>query len=189
MLLTVDRALDLSWRLATDPIGLFEDISKGLSESFESQLKFFSAILGACLVFFGLNLMVFSSTKFSELCEYVRKIIKALIKLPLMSFLFAVVKKLFHWALTVAEVTKPQDLVDMVDRKVDVLTETMRKIVDIIEEPNVHNTSGRKVRVEGDCRLKKADVRFELSKRNLEESSENADPQDNICLNSSTGDK
>ena len=150
VLFTVDRALDLSWRFATDPIGLFEDISKGLSESFESQLKFFSAILGACLVFFGLNVMVFAMTKFAELCEHVRKMVKALMKLPLISFLFATMQKLFRWVLTTAEVVKPQDLVDKVDRKVDVLTETMQKIVDIIEEPNVPNTSGRKVKIGGE---------------------------------------
>lgn len=89
---------------------------------------------------------------------------------------------------TTADVTKPQDPVDKVDRKVDVFTETMEKFADVMEGPNVSCTSGRKVHVEEECRLKKGDVRSGLPKRKPEESDEKADIQDGTCPNSSTAD-
>ena len=144
----IGRLMDWAWLFASDPITLFEKITKKLSGAFESQIKFLSAILGAALVFIGMNVTVYAATKFAELCEQTRKLIKFLIKLPLVAFLLEVSKKFAKWVLTTSDVVRSQEVADKVERKVDILTEALQKIVDIVEKPDEPGPSSLKQKKE-----------------------------------------
>ena len=145
----MERLMDWAWLFASDPICLFEKITKKLSSAFESQIKFLSAILGAALVFIGMNVTVYAVTKFAELCEQIRKLIKFLLKLPLIAFLLESAKKFTKWVLTTSEVVRTQEVADKVEKKVDVLTEALQKIVDIVEKPDGSGPSGSKAKLTG----------------------------------------
>ena len=132
----IGRLMDWAWLFASDPITLFEKITKKLSGAFESQIKFLSAILGAALVFIGMNVTVYAATKFAELCEQIRKLMKFLMKLPLVAFMFDASRKFAKWVLTTSDVVRSQEVADKVERKVDILTEALQKIVDIVEKPD-----------------------------------------------------
>ena len=144
----IGRLMDWAWLFASDPISLFEKITKKLSGAFESQIKFLSAILGAALVFIGMNITVYAATKFAELCEQIRKLMKFLMKLPLVAFMLDASKKFAKWVLTTSDVVRSQEVADKVERKVDILTEALQKIVDIVEKPDEPGPSSLKQKKE-----------------------------------------
>ena len=121
----IGRLMDWAWLFASDPITLFEKITKKLSGAFQRQIKFLSAILGAAFVSKGMNLSLYAATKFAKLCEQTRKLIKFLIKLPLIAFLMDMAKKFARWALATSEVARSQEATDEMQRKVDVLIEIL----------------------------------------------------------------
>ena len=133
---------------ASDPITLFEKITKELSRAFETPIKFLSAILGAALVFIGMNVTVYAVTKFADFCEQTRKLIKFPMKLPLVAFLVDVSKKFAKWVLTTYDVVRSQEVADKVEKKVDILTEALQKIVDIVEKPDEPGPAGLKQKKE-----------------------------------------
>ena len=148
----IGRLMDWAWLFASDPITLFEKITKKLSGAFESQIKFLSAMLGAALVFIGMNVTVYAATKFAELCEQIRKLIKFLVKLPLVAFVLDASKKFTKWILTTSDVVRSQEVADKVERKVDILTEALQKIVDIVEKPDEPGPSVIKQKKESTAR-------------------------------------
>ena len=65
----IGRLMDWAWLFTSDPITLFEKITKKLFGAFESQIKFLFAILGVALVFIGMSIIVYAATKLAELCK------------------------------------------------------------------------------------------------------------------------
>ena len=58
------------------------------------------------------------------------------------------VKKFARWALATSEVARSQEATDEMQRKVDVLTETLQKVVDIMEKPEEPSPSGSRQKKE-----------------------------------------
>ena len=57
----IGRLMDWAWLFASDPFNLFGKTIKKLSGAFDSQIKFLSAVLGATLVFIGMNVTVYAA--------------------------------------------------------------------------------------------------------------------------------
>ena len=74
----------------------------------------------------GMNISVYAGTKFAELYEQIRKLMKFLMKLPLVAFFLDVSKRFMKLVLATYDVVRSQEVADKVERKVDILTEPFR---------------------------------------------------------------
>ena len=79
----IEWLMDWAWLFASNLISLCGKNHQQAVGGFEGQIKFLSAISGAALVIVGMNVTAYAATKFAELCEQTRKLIKFMIKLPL----------------------------------------------------------------------------------------------------------
>lgn len=75
----MDHALDLAWFFASDPIEMLEKIFAMLSEALGSQIKSFLAMRLASLILVDLNVIDYGVSKFTEICDHVENLVKAIL--------------------------------------------------------------------------------------------------------------
>lgn len=132
LLMVVDSVFDVVWIAISDPIGFIGVISTVITDLVQNQVRVLSAILGGILTFSVINVVLYATTKITDMCNKIHKMVKAFLKLPLMSLIIETIKKAYKWVLNIMDVEKQEK---EMDEKLAKLSEAMEKIKQCLDKP------------------------------------------------------
>ena len=117
----IQMIIETLWEDMNDPA----NIAVSISSFFKEHMHMMSNIMGPLLTFTLLNLVVYVTTKFTEIWSGVKKLFRALLDLPLITLVINIWKWSFGWALDQTEKLKTDEIME---ERLDSLMKTIEKV-------------------------------------------------------------
>ena len=124
-----------SWIALSNPLGFMVKLTKELVTTYKEQIKYSLSVIGFLISFMIMNMMAYVMIKIKDVYEKVKKLVKSILNLPIITISTQVLKKgseLLDKTKEKEDVAKKLD--EKMDEKLKAVTDAMKKIKDEIKK-------------------------------------------------------
>ena len=124
-----------SWIALSNPVRFAIKLVKEVVSVYKEQIKYFLSIIGFIISFMIMNMMAYVMIKIKDVYEKTRKLVKAILDLPIITISTQILKKgaeLLDKTKEKEDITKKLD--EKMDEKLKAVTDAMQKIKDEIKK-------------------------------------------------------